>query len=67
MPITQCRRLIACCMTFAALSPLAACGTSGGGLAFEPEHRTVVTADTQLPKRIVNGGFDYMWPQLVNT
>lgn len=45
-----------------------ACGLRNqrGGLAFEPEHRTVVTADTQLPKRIVNGGFDYMWPQLVN-
>ena len=24
-----------------------------------------MTSDTQLPKRIVNGDFDYMWPQLV--
>lgn len=30
-----------------------------GGLALEPEHRAVVTADTQLPEQIVNGGFDY--------
>lgn len=52
MPFAQCRRLIACCMTLAALTPLAACGNIGGGLALEPEHRAVVTADTQLPKRI---------------
>ena len=51
MPFAQCRRLIACCMTLAALTPLAACGNMGG-LALEPEHRAVVTADTQLPKRI---------------
>lgn len=31
MPITQCRRLVACCMTLAALTPLAACGKTGGG------------------------------------
>lgn len=58
MPITQCRRLIACCMTLAALIPLAACG-SIGGLALEPEHRAVVTADAQLPEQIDNGSFDY--------
>lgn len=32
MPFAQCRRLIACCMTLAALTPLAACGNIGGGL-----------------------------------
>lgn len=31
MPITQCRRLIACCMTLVALTPLTACGNIGGG------------------------------------
>lgn len=60
MPFAQCRRLIACCMTLAALTPLTACGNiGGGGLALEPEHRAVVTADAQLPEQIVNGGFDY--------
>ena len=59
MPFAQCRRLVACCMTLAALTPLAACGNTGGGLALEPEHRTVVTADTQLPEQIDNGSFDY--------
>lgn len=60
MPLNKHRRLLACCMTLAALTPLAACGNVvGGGLALEPEHRTVVTADTQLPDHIVNGSFDY--------
>ena len=60
MPIAKRRRLLVCCITLAALSPLAACGNaSGGGLALEPEHQTVVAADTQLPKKIVNGSFDY--------
>ena len=59
MPFAQCRRLIACCMTLAALTPLTACGNIGGGLALEPEHRAVVTADAQLPEQIVNGGFGY--------
>lgn len=66
MSFAHCKRLVACCMTLAALTPLAACGNAVGGLALESEHRAVVTADTQLPKRIVNGDFDYMWPQLVN-
>lgn len=52
MPLNKHRRLLACCMTLASLTPLVACGNIGGGLALEPEHRAVVTADTQLPKRI---------------
>lgn len=33
MSFAHCRRLVACCMTLAALTPLAACGNVvGGGL-----------------------------------
>ena len=32
MPLNKHRRLLACCMTLAALTPLAACGSIGGGL-----------------------------------
>ena len=32
MPLNKHRRLLACCMTLAALTPLVACGNIGGGL-----------------------------------
>ena len=42
-------RIITVATIIALLTPLAACGTVGGGLASAPEHRTVTIADSQLP------------------
>ena len=52
-------RLITAATIIALLTPLAACGNIGGGLAFEPEHQTRSIADVQLPDHIVNGDFEY--------
>ena len=52
-------RIITAATIIALLTPLAACGNIGGGLASEPEHRTVTIADTQLPDHLVNGDFEY--------
>ena len=57
-------RIITAATIIALLTPLAACGTTGGGLASAPEHRADTIADTQLPDHIVNGDFSYKADQL---
>ena len=57
-------RIITAATIIALLTPLAACGTSGGGLASAPEHQADTIADTQLPDHIVNGDFSYKADQL---
>ena len=52
-------RLFTAATIIALLTPLAACGTVGGGVALEPEHQVRSIADTQLPDHIVNGDFEY--------
>ena len=42
-------RIITVATIIALLAPLAACGTTGGGLASAPEHRATTIADTRLP------------------
>ena len=51
-------RIITAATIIALLTPLAACGTTGGG-ASAPEHQADTIADTQLPDHIVNGDFSY--------
>lgn len=52
-------KLITAATIIALLTPLAACGNIGGGLALEPEHQVRSIADMQLPDHIVNGDFEY--------
>ena len=64
-------RIITAATIVSLLTPLAACGNIGGGLALEPEHQAFTIADTQLPDHIVNGDFEYpggkAWMKLPDT
>ena len=59
-------KLITAATIIALLTPLAACGNIGGGLALETEHQVRSIADTQLPDHIVNGNFEYPGANVLN-